>query len=249
MGKLNQLLAVEGDLKGVANNVINETRNNFKSHPDRYFQTHQRVENFDEDETKEADTHKRMDDTVVDKLEYTAKQYTKYLDAWFQKEATNQEAMADIVIEGHTLATNIPATFLLGLESKLSILRDTVYRSIPTLQPGVFWDPDPDMPDGVKKRRHPEERFRTKKVRQNHVLALATKEHPEQVQVYTEDIKVARVITDTWCSLLSSKEKSELLERVDNLIAAVKKARQKANEAEVKKVSIGDTLFNYIHNK
>ena len=249
MGKLNQLLAVEGDLKGVANNVINETRNNFKSHPDRYFQTHTRVENIDEEDQKEADVHKRMDDTVVDKLEYTAKQYTKYLDAWFQKEATNQEAMADIVIEGHTLATNIPATFLLGLESKLSILRDTVYRSIPTLQPGVFWDPDPDMPDGVKKRRHPEERFRTKKVRQNHVLALATKEHPEQVQVYTEDIKVARVITDTWCSLLSSKEKSELLERVDNLIAAVKKARQKANEAEVKKVSIGDTLFNYIHNK
>jgi len=89
MGKLNQLLAVEGDLKGVANNVINETRNNFKSHPDRYFQTHTRVENIDEEDQKEADVHKRMDDTVVDKLEYTAKQYTKYLDAWFQKEATN----------------------------------------------------------------------------------------------------------------------------------------------------------------
>ena len=47
--------------------------------------------------------------------------------------------------------------------------------------------------------------------------------------------------------MISPAEKSAILGRLDKLTRAVKKARQKANTAEVTKVTIGEELFKYIH--
>lgn len=249
--KLHQLLAVEPDLKGVYLKIMAETGTNFKKHQDRYFQYHQRTELFDAADPEEADVHKTMDDTVPAKLDYTADHIIRYLDAVLQKEATNQLAVANIVIEeagvNRIIAEGVPATYLLGLEKLLATIRDTVYTAIPTLQPGVAWEVDSNMPAGVVKKRDPDEKFRTKKIRKNHVVALATDKHKEQVEVYTEDVKVAKILTDTWCSKISSKEKAALLARVERLLGAVKSARQVANSTEVKEIEIGAALFDYIH--
>ena len=246
MSKLHELLAVEGDLEGTYKKVLQESQTQFEKHPERYFGQQQRVEMFDADAPVEADIHKQMDDTVMDKIEYTVGHIVRYLDAVLQKERTNQEATADIVVDGITIATSVPATFLLGLETKLKAIRQ-VYEAIPTLQPGIKWEPDESQGKGVFRRVHPDEKFRTKKVRKNHVLAEPTKEHPAQVEVYTEDEKVGRVITDTWCGMISPAEKSAILGRLDKLTRAVKKARQKANTAEVTKVTIGKELFEFIN--
>ena len=85
-----------------------------------------------------------------------------------------------------------------------------------------------------------------KKVLKNHVKAKATDKHPEQVEIYSEDERVARIITDTWCGMITPAEKSALLGKVDKLLRAVKKARQKANTTEVVDISIGKELFDYI---
>ena len=247
MSKLHELLAVEGDLEGTYKKILQETNVNFTKHPDRYFGQHLRIENFDENAPKEADQHKEMDDTIPSKLEYTAGHIIRYLDAVLQKERTNQDAKADLVVDGVTIAKDIPATFLLGLETKLKNIRNEVYETIPTLAPGIAWDQDESQGPDVYKRRHPDEKFRTKKVMKNHVVAEATKEHPAQVQVYNEDEKVARVITDTWCGMVSPAQKSNLLSRIDKLIRAVKKARQQANTTEVVSVSIGKELFDFIN--
>lgn len=246
--KLHELLAVEGDLEGIFKKIIEETKVNFTKHPDRYFGFHQRVEFFDELAQKEADTHKKLDDTVPDKLNYTAGLIVRYLDATLQKEKTNQEAKADIVIDGVVLATDLPATFLLGLEKKLVKVRE-IYSSIPTLQPGVKWNEDNSEGIDIFKQEHAEEKFRTKKVMKNHVVAEATKEHKAQVTTYTEDVKMARVIRDVWCGMISSSQKSSYLGRVDKLIRAVKKARQRANTQEVIKATVGKELFDYINGK
>lgn len=248
MSQLHELLAVEGDLEGTYKKVIEETKTNFTKHPDRYFGQHVRVEPFDENAPKEADVHKELDDTVPSKLKYTQDSIVRYLDAVLQKERTNQDAKADLVVDGVTVAKDVPATFLLGLETKLKVVRQSIYESIPTLQPGIKWEKDETQGSDVYRRVQPEEKFRTKKVMKNHVVAEATKEHPAQVQVYTEDEKVARIITDTWCGMISPAEKSVLLGRVDKLIRAVKKARQKANITEVVKVTIGKELFGYINS-
>ena len=248
MSKLHELLAVEGDLAGTYAKILTETKANFSKHPERYFGQHQRVELFDENAPPEADQHKQLDDTVSEKLDYTAKHIERYLDVVLQKEKTNQIAVADLVVDGVAIGGDIPATFLLGLESKLKKIRDDIYDSIPTLQPGVKWEPDANMGANVFKRTHSEEKFRTRKVMKNHVLAEPTKEHPAQVQVYTEDEKVAKIITDVWCGMISSAQKSAILGRIDKLIRAVKKARQKANATEVVKVTIGKEIFNYINS-
>ena len=247
MAKLHELLAVEADLEGAYKNILQETSTQFTKHPDRYFGQHIRVEMFDENAPPEADQHKELDDTVPSKLEYSAGHIVRYLDVVLQKERTNQEARADITVDGVTIAKDVPATFLLGLESKLKNIRQMLYETIPTLQPGIKWETDETQGAGVYKRTHSDEKFRTKKVMKNHVLSEATKEHPAQVQIYNEDEKVAKTITDTWCGMISSAEKSALLGRVDKLIRAVKKARQKANSTEVVKTGIGEELFKYIN--
>lgn len=247
MSQLHELLAVEGDLEGTYKKIIEETKANFTKHPDRYFGQHVRVEPFDENAPKEADVHKELDDTVPSKLKYTQDSIVRYLDAVLQKERTNQDAKADLTVDGVTVAKDVPATFLLGLETKLKVVRQSIYETIPTLQPGIKWEKDETQGSDVYRRVQPEEKFRTKKIMKNHVVAEATKEHPAQVQVYTEDEKVARIVTDTWCGMISPAEKSALLGRVDKLIRAVKKARQKANTTEVVKVTIGKELFGYIN--
>lgn len=247
MSKLHELLAVEGDLAGTYAKIMAETKVNFTKHADRYFGQHTRVEMFDENAPKEADVHKEMDDTVSAKIDYTTEHIIRYLDVVLQKEKTNQGAVADLIVDGVTISTEVPATFLLGLESKLKKIRDDVYASIPTLQPGVKWEEDKTVGEGVFKRTYPDEKFRTKKVLKNHVKAKATDRHPEQVEVYTEDVKIARIITDTWCGMISPAQKSAILGRIDKLIRAVKKARQQANSTEVVKATIGKEIFNYIN--
>jgi len=247
--KLHELLAVEGDLEGTFRRVCEETKTNFIKHPERYFGFHQRVSNFDEDAPSEPDEHKQMDDTIPSKLGYTAEHIIRYFDAVLQKETTNKFATADIIIDGTVIAKDVPATFLLGLEKRLKKVREDVYSSIPTLAPGIEWEIDPSEGEHVFKKVHADEKFRTKKVMKNHVVAKATDKHPEQVQVYNEDEKVARITKDTWCGMISSAEKSIYLGRMDKLIRAVKQARQKANTEKVVQATIGKELFTYINGE
>jgi hypothetical protein len=250
MGKLHELLAVEGDLEGTYRKIVKETIANFSKHAERYFGGHQRIELFDEGDPSEQDVHKEMDDTVVSKLDYTTGHIVRYLDAVLQKEATNQKASANIVIgdagTGQIIAENVPATMLLGLEKKLKDIRG-VYEAIPTLKPGVLWVLDPKTGENIYKREHDDEKFRTKKVRKNHEVSPATDKHPAQMEVYTEDLKVARIVTTEWSGMISPAEKSAYLARIDNLSRAVKEARQRANRQEVVKTSIGHLLFTYLN--
>ena len=246
--KLYELLATESELAGVFKNIITETGTNFLKKADRYTGYHTEVKYFDESAPREADTHVKVDDTVPSKLAYTAGHITAYLDAVLQKESANQKAMADVVIDGVVIATDVPATFLLGLETKLKKVRDEVYAKIPTLQPSIHWDVDTNEMEGVFKKRDSDEKFRTKKMMKNHVRAAATDKHPAQVDVYNEDEKIARIVTDTWCGMISSAEKSRLLNKVDALIRAVKTARQRANSVKVDDVKIGEKLFGFINS-
>jgi len=248
MSKLHELLAVENNLEGLYSKIVEETRTTFTKHPERYFGQTQRVENFDENAPEESDSHKQMDDTVKEKLAYTEKHIIRYFDAVLQKEATNQTAYADIIIDGVTIASSVPATFLLGLEKKLKKVRDNIYAVAPTLQLGVKWESDTSMGQGVYIKTYPDEKFRTKKVMKNHVVAKATKEHPEQVNVYNEDEKTAKIITSTWCGMITSSEKAAYLGKIDKLIQAVKKARQRANTTKVVNSTIGKELFAFINS-
>ena len=53
-------------------------------------------------------------------------------------------------------------------------------------------------------------------------------------------------ITTTWSGMISSAQKSAILGRMDKLIRATKKARQRANTQEVVKVTISKKLIDFL---
>lgn len=247
MAKLHELLSVESDLEGIWRKILEETTATFNKKVERFFGAVRTLEWFEEGQPEVPAEHKELTTTVDEKLAYQEKAVVRYFDALLQKERTNQEAKADIVIDGKTIASGLPATFLLGLESRLKRVRE-VYDSIPTLPPNVKWEQDETKGDGIYSRTHPEEQLKTEKIFKVQVLYKHTKEHPAQVEKISETKNVGVYKKEVWTGVLSPAEKSVLLGKLDKLIQAVKKARQRANTTTVVKATVGKELFNYINS-
>ncbi|KKL18768.1 hypothetical protein LCGC14_2472220 [marine sediment metagenome] len=245
MAKLHELLAVEPDLEGNYKKILEETKNTFTKKSDHFFGFHRRLELFGDDKHDTPEEYKEMATTVHAKLDYQKKSIVRYLDAVLQKEATNQQAIADLTIDGIEIAKGVPATFLLGLENKLKQVR-AVYEVSPTLPPGHKWVPDETKGDHVYSMDHPEEQFKSEKIFKVQVLYDATKEHPAQVEKIPETKDVGKYVKHIWSGMISPAEKSVILGRIDKVIRGVKKARQRANATEVVKRTIGKEIFKYI---
>jgi hypothetical protein len=173
-----------------------------------------------------------------------------FIDIYLRKEEANQRAKADVMIGDEVLAKDVPATVLLGLETKLAALR-AVYEAIPTLMPGPTWvrDTDAKLP-GVWRSVHPDQRVKTRKTIEPVVLVAATREHPAQVEKVSVDKPIGKITIQTLSGMTTSAAKSETLGRLDRLIGAVKKARQRANGVEVNKaLRIGDALMGYVNGE
>jgi len=243
MGKLHEVLAVETDLKATADKLLKETLTTFTNKKSHFESSDVRFHPDDEKAPQEPADVKPMIGTLRDKIKYTTTSYAKYLDSVFQKESTNQKARADLILEsGEKIAEGVPATVLLGLESKLKEVR-AMYENIPTLEPGDNWLPDPQ----TKHYKAVSERARTAKKEFAETIVPATDKHPAQVRDRVQDVRVGKVVTTKISSLFTSAEKSDVLARVDDLIRSVKKARMRANDTNVEPVTIGEKLFNYIH--
>ncbi len=246
--KLHEILAVEGDLDATAKKVCEEATITFTKKADHFIEQLKELHMFDEHRQNENTSESKvLVTTVHDKLSHIKKFVTKYYNTFATKEATNQVAKADLVVNGETLISGLPATVLLGLESKLKNLRQ-VYEVIPTLQPGTVWEKDSGRGEGIYHAQNVEERMRTEKTVQYRVLYEATKEHPAQVEKWNQDVPVGKITVKSWSGMLSPAEKSALLSKIDTLIRATKKARQRANATEIVDMDIGDDLFNYIHS-
>lgn len=248
--KLHELLAVEQDLAGAFKNILEETTTTFTKKASHFMGAHRTLQYYD-DERQRTETapeeHQAMQTTVKAKLDYQQQHITRYLDAVLQKEKTNQKATADIIVDGVTIAENIPATFLLGLEAKLKQIRE-VYMKIPTLQPQIEWVEDVDKGAGVFRMKHPEETYKTEKVIVPQILYEATKEHPAQVDKISETKNVGKYTKQVWSGMMTSAQKSAILGKIDKLTRAVKKARQRANSVEIDKAEIGKALFDFINS-
>lgn len=245
MGKMHELLAVEADRNGKATKIINESLSTFKNKQGHFVEQIVNFKPFAEGDEDRLEGHMAMTTTVMDKLKYASKTLASYYDVVFQKECTNTIAKSDVVLsDGTVFLTAVPATALLALEKELGRIMD-VYNSLPTLEPGVPWKACPDKGEGVF--TNVESKIRTKKITKPVVLYAATKEHPAQVREMNEDVPVGLVETSIFSSKLTSKDKSELLDRLDNLKTAFKKARMRANCQKVEAGNIGKKVFDYLN--
>lgn len=244
--QLHALIAVLGDLEQNAKKFLNEAAVTFQKKPDHFLGQTKRLEMFDEAREQEnSHDTKAMATTVTDKVNYFSSAVSKYYDALLQMETTNQHARADLIIDGTTLATDLPATFLLGMEKRLATIR-AVYETVPTLNPGIDWAADPSASTpGVYVATT--ETVRTEKSYEPFVLYEATKEHPAQVKEINVDRPVGKIKTTQRSSMWTPARKAVVLGRIDKLIRATKKARQKANSVEVVEVRVGKAILDYIN--
>lgn len=140
----------------------------------------------------------------------------------------------------------LPATELLQLEHQLDDLFEFA-KTIPTLDPALGFEPDTNRQDGVFKARDVV-KPRTKKVETNVVVIQPTVEHPGQWTKMTEDVVIGTTLQQEWSSLITIKRKGEILDRIEDLLRAVKSARARANEQEVDvaKNKIGQKILDFV---
>ncbi len=244
--QLHEILAVDGDRQNAANAAIEEANVTFVKRAAHFQGQNRRITFFDEDrEGENAEESKALDDTVMKRLEFTAKRVIPSFDTLMTKEATNQQATADVVVDGNALIENAPGTYLLAMEKRLAGMVQ-MYRCIPTLAPGVEWTEDASLGEGVF-RSPAQPQMKTEKVFGSIVLYEATTEHPAQVKETSQDKAVARIDTTHYSGMISPARKAQILGRLEKLLAAFKQARQRANTTEIVDRKAGKAIFDYLH--
>ena len=249
-GKLHELIAVDGDVKSKSAKILEETFNTFNKRGDLFRGHTKSLTMFKEaDQAQNAidDSHE-ITTTVPARLLYTKDALVRSMDVHFQKEVSNQEANADIIIDGEVLASNIPATYLLGLETELKKIRQ-VFAVAPTLDNGIEWVSDTNKKN-IWKTAKPEESFKTAKTFRHIILDPAKIQGevgiPAQIEKWTDTENVGKYSKTSLSGCISSNQKHRLMERVDTLLVAVKQARMRANDREASNREIGETLMGYL---
>lgn len=243
MAKLNQIIAIEKGVKSQAYGQLTQID-----------KANQKPELFngmvrayrplsDDDAEKLPGESKRVQLRATEILNSIAHLSTEWWDITARKDWTNCAAVADVVVDGETVLTGVPVTFLLFLEKQLTDTRTMIDR-MPVLDNAEDWEYDQNA--GVYKTETAST-HRTKKVQKPVVLYPATAEHPAQTQMVVEDVIAGYWDTTKQSGALPFDRKELLLKRVDALLQAVKQAREAANgidEAAAPKV--GDAVFGYL---
>lgn len=180
----------------------------------------------------------RVQQRANDLLRKTVAKWTEVWNLVLTQDRGNQQAQADIVVDGHILLAAVPVTTLLYLDKQLNDL-ETFVSKLPTPDPAEEWSHDPNS--GLLRSRATES-IRTSKEPTVIVKYEATKDHPAQTELFTKDIPVG-----TWTQILYSgcfqtDKKDQLLARVRKLQEAVKVAREQANLLEVERQSLKPLL-------
>ena len=247
MPRLHELLAVDGNLKAQADKTRAELTNTFEKKQHHFTEKTVSYKPYEEGALPTVESQLDLQTTVPKELKWISEFLIKSLDVSYQVAEANTVARADVVLEdGKTLLSQIPATSLLELEKRAKELHDFV-SAIPTLDPAKGFRLDPDRGSDVFKARE-DRKTRTKKIQKHTVVVPPTKEHPAQVALVTEDVPVGDITTLEWSGLITVAAKGDMLSRVEMLTRAIKKARSRANEAEISATSnkIGADIINYV---
>lgn len=241
MAKLNQILAIE---KGIKTRVYAEFTELHQAtqKPALMNGFHKSYQPRDEEgETYPAESQK-VQHNAGDVLDRVAHSLGELFDITASKDWTNCTARADVIVDGRTLLKEVPATYLLFLEKQLGDLH-TFITKMAELDPGSDWAIDPGT--GLYKTDATQTQ-RTKKVQRPITLYEATKEHPAQTQLITEDVIAGTWVTTKYSGAMPAPRKKQLLARIEKLSNAVKFAREQANAAEATDKKLGKEVFDFL---
>jgi hypothetical protein len=242
--KLNQIIAIESGEKARTNKATAPIFHVAKN--EAFFAGLTRTyEPLDETGEQLPEETARVKAIVGDLISQFVGQSTRLLDVSATKDMTNTTAFADVVVHDEVILANVPVTFLLPFEKYLSQEVRGLIESLPTLDPAQDWTPSSSEREGIYEtpvvRRH-----RTKKVNRVLELAPATDRHPAQVSLVAEDVLAGYWSEKKFSGAIPASRKAELVGRVEDLIAAVKFAREKANDTEVVDLKVGKAVFDHL---
>lgn len=241
MARLNQIIAVEKGIKSRSFQELTEAHHALQK-PALLAGIARTYRPKDEEGEQFPPESTRVQVKAEELIRQTTEVLTKLFDVTATKDWANTKARADVVVDGQTLLTGVPATYLLFLEKQLVDLH-TFIKKLPILDASETWAFDPSADAWATE---PVQTAKTKKIPRNHVKAEATEKHPAQVEVYYEDVVVGHWRTVKFSGALPTRRVNELLERVERLQQAVKFAREEANNLEVEEQKVGERLFRYL---
>lgn len=250
MAKLHELLAVNGNATQQAVRIATEIRALFTGKRHHFLKSvtvSRPLNEADGGETVEEQSE--IQTTVNKELRWALPILAEAMDINHQIVVGNLTAKADIVMpDGTVLLAGVPAQTLLELEKQMGKIKE-ILDVVPTLDPAKGYSRDDSMGEGIYAAREVT-KTRTKKIVKPFVKYEATKEHPAQVDIVSEDVPVATVTTKSWSGELTVEQKASMLERLDVMTRAIKAARSRANENVVDPKlpgnKIGETLLKKI---
>lgn len=256
MTKQHQILAVEPTRHAAAEKQLVECTNTFSKKENLFSGKTRTLTMFGKSddnrvEFEALEAKERADDRVQyivgGNLNYMAGVVGSWLDVLFAKEMTNQAAKADVVISGVTIVQGAPAVWLLGMENKLTKLRD-LYAAVPTLAPGINWEPAPDIGQGIW--RSPETSdVKTSKTVEHVRLPQSSDKHPDQYVPKDVIKSIGQYKDRKFSGMITVAAKAQIMARLDQLLMAIKDARMRANEVGAIEVKCSMDIFRFLHGE
>jgi hypothetical protein len=241
MSKLCQIVAVEKSVKNKAHQGLTEAYQ--KVQKSALLTGISRVYRPNDESGEQLPAEStRVQLNAQDVLKDVAKVLTELFDVTACKDYTNCFAHADVSVGEVVIAKDVPITYLLFLEKKLTDIH-TFVSKLPTLDPSEEWTFDSNVGAFVSK---PSETVKTKKVFVPLLLSPATDKHPAQVKEGFEDKTVGVWKTVKFSGAMPAQKVADMLERVERLQKAVKFAREECNTREVEQVKVGEKIFTYL---
>ncbi len=241
MAKLNQIIAIEKGIKSQSVQQVAETQRTLQK--SSLFSGISRTYRPKDEEGEQLPPESNKVQVTADEIIHETREFlTKLFDITATKDWTNCHARADVVVNGQTLLTQVPVSYLLFLEKQLSDLHAFI-KKLPIIDASERWTFDPNSDCWATE---PVQTLKTFKMPRNHVKAEATEHHPAQVEVYYEDVTIGYWRTVKFSGALPAQRIHELLNRLEKLQQAVKFAREEANNAEAEEQRVGDRIFNYL---
>jgi hypothetical protein len=241
MTKLNQIVALEKGLKGRTKTLITAIHHQLQK-PAPFGGLTRTYRPKDEEGEQLPPEKTLVQLTVKGQLTDAGRYLTRLFDVVATKEWGNTQATADVVLNGRVLVQGAPVTYLLFLEKELNDWR-TLVSKIPALDAAEVWSYDED---NGQYRTEPTETVRSKKVLRALTLAPPTDKHPAQVQTYNEDVPVGTWSLTKFSGAVPASVRTDLIARVDEVLDAVKAAREEANGIEVEQKKVAEKLFEYL---
>ena len=180
-GKLNQVIAVVKGVKSRTQKLLTESHRGWnKEAISGIAKTYSpKADDGDPLPSESKTIHLNMPEKIRDTMDQVA----SFLDVVMTQEQGNTHAKGTIELDGKSFLMDVPVTSLLFLEHQLVDLH-TFVSNLPTLPPDREWKFDKNRNCHVT---DPINSVRTQKVPKVIVKYEATKEHPAQTELFSED--------------------------------------------------------------